>query len=201
MDKILKCKLNLPPYLTPDARDLIRKLLRRQVPLRLGSGADDADPIKRHPFFRHVSWAEVLEQKVEPPIKPMLTSEDDASLFDSRFTKQTPIDSPDDSLLSESANQIFLGFTYIAPSILEEMHKPHNMHMKPRSPRKSTVSPKKNNLSSNTLTTRVEQMDCGHVNGSSSLLNKNFPRSPSISVRKVYCLFFCSNHLIMFLLF
>lgn len=27
IDKILKCKLNLPPYLTPDARDLIKKVL------------------------------------------------------------------------------------------------------------------------------------------------------------------------------
>ncbi len=29
------------------------------------------------------------------------------SLFDSRFTKQPPVDSPDDSKLSESANLIF----------------------------------------------------------------------------------------------
>lgn len=26
IDKILKCKLNLPPYLTPDARELIKKV-------------------------------------------------------------------------------------------------------------------------------------------------------------------------------
>lgn len=28
IDKILKCKLNLPPYLTPDARELIKKVVR-----------------------------------------------------------------------------------------------------------------------------------------------------------------------------
>lgn len=28
IDKILKCKLNLPPYLTIDARDLIKKVLK-----------------------------------------------------------------------------------------------------------------------------------------------------------------------------
>ena len=32
----------------------------------------------------------------------------DVSQFDSKFTKQTPIDSPDDSMLSESVNQVFL---------------------------------------------------------------------------------------------
>lgn len=35
-------------------------------------------------------------------------SADDVSQFDSKFTSQTPVDSPDDSALSESANQIFL---------------------------------------------------------------------------------------------
>ena len=33
--------------------------------------------------------------------------EDDTSQFDSKFTKQTPVDSPDDTMLSESMNQVF----------------------------------------------------------------------------------------------
>lgn len=35
------------------------------------------------------------------------TSDDDVSQFDTRFTLQTPIDSPDESTLSESANLMF----------------------------------------------------------------------------------------------
>lgn len=35
-------------------------------------------------------------------------SAEDVSQFDSKFTSQTPVDSPDDSTLSESANQAFL---------------------------------------------------------------------------------------------
>lgn len=35
-------------------------------------------------------------------------SADDVSQFDSKFTSQTPVDSPDDSTLSESANRVFL---------------------------------------------------------------------------------------------
>ena len=34
-------------------------------------------------------------------------SEDDVSQFDTKFTKQVPVDSPDESTLSESANLIF----------------------------------------------------------------------------------------------
>ncbi|RWS17518.1 ribosomal protein S6 kinase beta-1-like protein [Dinothrombium tinctorium] len=160
IEKILKCKLTLPPYLTPDARDLLRKLLKRQVNFRLGAGPDDAEPIKRHSFFRHLNWHDVLNKKVEPPIKPVLKSEDDVSLFDSRFTKLTPIDSPDDSLLSESANELFLGFTYVAPSVLEEMHKPSVV--KPRSPRKITHSSFKSGSSLSHLSESIEQMDCGN---------------------------------------
>ncbi|XP_063574728.1 serine/threonine-protein kinase Nek4-like isoform X5 [Pongo abelii] len=87
IDNILKCKLNLPPYLTQEARGLLKKA---------------------HPFFRHINWEKLLAQKVEPPFKPLLQSEEDVSQFDSKFTRQTPVDSPDDAALSESANQVFL---------------------------------------------------------------------------------------------
>ncbi|CAG0882404.1 unnamed protein product [Darwinula stevensoni] len=94
IEKILKGKLNLPPYLTPDARDLVRRLLK--------------------------------------------TSDDDVSQFDTKFTKMTPFDSPDDTTLSNSMNQVFQGFTYVAPSVLEEMshHLSHPHIVRARSPRK-----------------------------------------------------------------
>jgi len=122
IEKILRGKLNLPPYLTPDARDLIRRFLKRQVSQRLGSGPTDADSIKVHPFFKHINWADVINRRLTPPFEPTLTSDDDVSQFDANFTKQTPIDSPCDSTsLSESVNMVFQGFTYVAPSVLEEM--------------------------------------------------------------------------------
>ena len=35
------------------------------------------------------------------------TSDEDTSQFDTKFTRQTPVDSPDDSVLSDSINQVF----------------------------------------------------------------------------------------------
>lgn len=35
-------------------------------------------------------------------------NEEDVSQFDTKFTRQTPVDSPDDTVLSESANQVFV---------------------------------------------------------------------------------------------
>uniref|UniRef100_A0A8D8VED7 Ribosomal protein S6 kinase n=1 Tax=Cacopsylla melanoneura TaxID=428564 RepID=A0A8D8VED7_9HEMI len=138
IEKILRGKLILPPYLTPDARELIRKLLKRQVGQRLGSTPNDGEAVRVHPFFRSINWGDVLSRKLEPPFKPSLTGEDDVSQFDTKFTRQTPVDSPDESLLSESANLVFQGFTYVAPSVLEEMHHDKPRIVKARSPRKET---------------------------------------------------------------
>uniref|UniRef100_A0A0L8H6M9 Protein kinase domain-containing protein n=1 Tax=Octopus bimaculoides TaxID=37653 RepID=A0A0L8H6M9_OCTBM len=46
IEKILKCKLNFPPYLTNEARNLIKKLLKKNPEERLGGGKDDSRPIK-----------------------------------------------------------------------------------------------------------------------------------------------------------
>ncbi|KAK7087781.1 ribosomal protein S6 kinase beta-1-like isoform X2 [Littorina saxatilis] len=134
IDKILKGKLNLPPYLTNEARSLIKKLLRKNPGERLGGGPDDGTPIKGHSFFRHVNWDIHSMRKAEPPFRPNVTSDEDTSQFDTKFTRQTPVDSPDDSVLSDSINQVFQGFTYVAPSVMEDMN--NSMWVEPRSPRK-----------------------------------------------------------------
>lgn len=72
IETILKGKLNLPAYLTPDARDLIRRLMKRQVSQRLGSGPSDGLEVRSHPFFKNVNWKDVFERRLEPPIKPVL---------------------------------------------------------------------------------------------------------------------------------
>ncbi|XP_039696632.1 ribosomal protein S6 kinase beta-2 isoform X3 [Pteropus medius] len=115
MDKIIKGKLVLPPYLTPDARDLVKKFLKRNPSQRIGGGPGDAADVQ---------------------------SEDDVSQFDTRFTRQTPVDSPDDTALSESANQAFLGFTYVAPSVLDSIREGFNFQPKLRSPRRLNSSPR-----------------------------------------------------------
>ncbi|XP_058466672.1 ribosomal protein S6 kinase beta-2 isoform X2 [Malaya genurostris] len=135
IDAILKGKLNIPAYLATDSRDLIRRLMKRQVSQRLGSGPTDGQAVRVHSFFKNVNWDDVLARRLDPPIKPVLRSEDDVSQFDTKFTKQIPVDSPDDSTLSESANLIFQGFTYVAPSVLEEMQQPRVVTA--RSPRRT----------------------------------------------------------------
>ncbi|XP_021952374.1 ribosomal protein S6 kinase beta-1 isoform X1 [Folsomia candida] len=123
-DKILKAKLLLPTHLTRDAQDLIRRLLKRQPNQRLGYGPMDGVAIRNHKFFKNCDWDDVLARRVDPPYKPPLASDDDVSHFDTKFTGQPAVDSPDDTKLSESANMIFQGFTYVAPSVLEDFAMP-----------------------------------------------------------------------------
>ena len=101
----------MPPYLSAEAKDLIKRLLKRHVDTRLGAGPGDSEEIKQHIFFRHHihDWAQVYRRevflyseslidkyyfKLEPPYKPNIVSEEDTSLFDTKFTKMTPVDSP-----------------------------------------------------------------------------------------------------------
>ncbi|CAF1010878.1 unnamed protein product [Rotaria magnacalcarata] len=204
MDKIIKAKLILPAYLTIDARELIRNLLRRQVSHRLGSGPEDAETIKSHPFFGHLNWNEVHAKRYEPPYKPTLKSEDDVSQFDTKFTKQTPVDSPDDNMLSESANQVFLGFTYVAPSIIEEMSRLDFTNIGHRSPRKvfppellshalHLKIPESNTINDQSSAAAIESKDIADNSLSrtvrSSTLNRcqsNKSKSPGNIFRKIF---------------
>lgn len=76
--------------------------------LRFTSIGSFFSSLQRHPFFQHLNWNDVYQKRYDPPYKPILKGEDDVSQFDTKFTKQTPVDSPDDHMLSESANQVFI---------------------------------------------------------------------------------------------
>ena len=51
------------------------KLLLRDPLRRLGSGEDDAEAIKRHPFFRDVNFDDVYNKRIPPPYKPTIVSD------------------------------------------------------------------------------------------------------------------------------
>ncbi|PIC42873.1 hypothetical protein B9Z55_009809 [Caenorhabditis nigoni] len=127
IDKILKGRLTLPAYLSNEARDLIKKLLKRHVDTRLGAGISDAEEIKAHPFFQKTDWNLVYQRRLEAPFKPEIENDEDVSLFDTRFTKMTPVDSPCETNFSLNGDNPFVGFTYVAPSVLEMMNKGHGI--------------------------------------------------------------------------
>jgi len=111
-ERVLRGKLQLKNYLTPNAKDIIKRLLNRCVEKRLGAGERDALAVKEHRFFTGVKWAEVLGRRVEPPFLPQLKGEDDVSHFDDEFTSKPAIDSPPGVVPSPSVDEAFLGFSF-----------------------------------------------------------------------------------------
>ncbi len=72
-DNIKRGPLQVPRDMPQDALDLIVKLLNRDPRTRLGSGPEDAEEIKRHPFFSGINWDDVRTRKLKlprPRVKP-----------------------------------------------------------------------------------------------------------------------------------
>lgn len=77
---ILNRQIPWPDDVSPEARDLIDKLMAVNPSERLGhNGADD---IKRHPFFKGINWTTVRTQK--PIFVPKPDNAQDTSYFDAR---------------------------------------------------------------------------------------------------------------------
>lgn len=100
---ILDCKIdwpNLSPeeekeFCSPEAKDLIKKLLNLNIDERLGSNG--ADEIKKHPFFRGVKWDTLFKE--EATFIPNLEDPESTDYFDSRGADalQFPKDDSDNS--------------------------------------------------------------------------------------------------------
>ncbi|KAG0038270.1 serine/threonine protein kinase psk1 [Podila clonocystis] len=94
MDAIMNKKLNLPYYLSSDAKDLLGKLLKRTPSARLGSGPKGIENIKNHRFFRKIDWKLLALRELEPPIIPFLSDPESVENFNSEFTGLPVVESP-----------------------------------------------------------------------------------------------------------
>jgi len=61
--------LKMPTFLSPQAKDLIQRLLKRKPFERLGAGPFGAKEVKQHHFFEGLDWDDVLQKKTYPPFK------------------------------------------------------------------------------------------------------------------------------------
>ena len=123
-EKILKAKLVLPYFLSPDAKDLLTRLLRKEPRKRLGSNMPkDMQAIKDHRFFRKIDWKKLDNRELEAPIKPMITDPELAENFSTDFTDlalspvlPTPWDLPS----TDKENDPFGGFSFVGSRSLLE---------------------------------------------------------------------------------
>uniref|UniRef100_A0AAZ3Q5N5 Ribosomal protein S6 kinase n=1 Tax=Oncorhynchus tshawytscha TaxID=74940 RepID=A0AAZ3Q5N5_ONCTS len=119
MNMILKAKLGMPQFLSPEAQSLLRNLFKRNPTNRLGAGPDGVEEIKRHHFYCTVDWNKLFRRELHPPFKPATGRPDDTFYFDPEFTAKTPKDSPGVPP-SANAHQLFRGFSFVAITTEEE---------------------------------------------------------------------------------
>ncbi|XP_060090036.1 ribosomal protein S6 kinase alpha-3 isoform X2 [Heteronotia binoei] len=113
MTMILKAKLGMPQFLSPEAQSLLRMLFKRNPANRLGAGPDGVEEIKRHHFFSTIDWNKLYRREINPPFKPATGRPEDTFYFDPEFTAKTPKDSPGIPP-SANAHQLFRGFSFVA---------------------------------------------------------------------------------------
>ena len=118
--EIMKAKLKLPYFLSPDAKDLLTRLLRKEPSKRLGVKKDDIATIKKHRFFRKIDWKKLETRELEPPIRPLITNPELAENFDTSFTERPVSNVNHRRKRTLSTSDPFGGFSFVAPSSLLE---------------------------------------------------------------------------------
>ncbi|KAH6610461.1 serine threonine- kinase sck1 [Trichoderma cornu-damae] len=106
--------------LSQEGRNFVKGLLNRNPKHRLGA-TDDAEELKRHPFFNDIDWNLLAKKLITPPFKPKLKSATDVSYFDPEFT--TALDQ--NGSLNERAAALARGYaasTPLSPSVQANFH-------------------------------------------------------------------------------
>jgi RAC serine/threonine-protein kinase len=114
---ILKEEIRLPANLSPDAKDILSKLLIKDPKYRLGGGENDGREIMEHPFFASMDWKKLYNRELKPPFIPRIAKEDDVSNFDPVFTSEAAIVTPPDQhpIVSEAEKEaVFSDFSSVA---------------------------------------------------------------------------------------
>ncbi|KAK1473374.1 hypothetical protein CCUS01_17158 [Colletotrichum cuscutae] len=114
---IVKQKLVMPYFLSPDAKDLLTRLLKKDPKKRLGANMPkDLQIMKGHRFFRKIDWKKLEAREVEPPIQPMITDPELAENFAPEFTdlSLSPVITAKDpwSAMSAKEDDPFGGFSF-----------------------------------------------------------------------------------------
>jgi serum/glucocorticoid-regulated kinase 2 len=91
-NKIQHGVLRFPPFLSDECKSIIVALLNRDPKKRLGS-SDDVEDLKKHPFFKTISWEDMLEKNIDVAFKPVVKDSATTINFDKTFTNEIVVDS------------------------------------------------------------------------------------------------------------
>ncbi|KAF7722694.1 Serine/threonine kinase [Apophysomyces ossiformis] len=124
-EAVLEDEILYPINMSRHSVSICQKLLERTPSRRLGSGKADGLEVRAHPFFSGVNWEDMLAKKVTPPFLPTVNSRADTSNFDEEFTREIPILTPVNAMLTQLEQREFAGFSYVADWAMGEPTTSH----------------------------------------------------------------------------
>ncbi|KAB8210002.1 kinase-like domain-containing protein [Aspergillus parasiticus] len=82
-ENILRGRVKYPPYLHPDAVDLLSQLITADLTKRLGNLHGGPEDVKNHPWFAEVTWDRLARKDIDAPyVPPIRGGQGDASQYD-----------------------------------------------------------------------------------------------------------------------
>jgi len=81
-EKILQGKIEFPRFLDTSAKDLIKKLLKKDKTKRIGCLKNGVDDIKNHKWFKGVDWKILSGRSIPTPIPVQVKSSGDSRYFE-----------------------------------------------------------------------------------------------------------------------
>lgn len=118
MKRILNAKLQRPKFCSKNAWSLLRGLLTRDPSHRLGARC--TNEIKNHNFFWGIDWGKLDKREMVSPFKPNNVDSKLTANFEKRYTDLPPVDSPCGTPDCPGVLGAFQGYSYQAPSPLEQ---------------------------------------------------------------------------------
>lgn len=88
-ENILRGKVKYPPYIHPDAQDLLQRLITPDLTKRLGNLHGGSKDVKNHAWFAEVTWDRLGKKDIDAPyVPPVQGGVGDASQFD-KYPEET----------------------------------------------------------------------------------------------------------------
>lgn len=107
---IKKPNVTYPEDISQESIDFFKRIFNPNPKKRLG--ANGAEEIKKHIFFKNVNWDDILNMKVKPPFMPRITRPDETRYIHSEFLEEHPIDSMKTYESLNSKDDKFLGNSF-----------------------------------------------------------------------------------------
>ncbi|KAK9244752.1 hypothetical protein V1506DRAFT_295384 [Lipomyces tetrasporus] len=110
---ILRDEPLYPIHMARNSVSILQQLLTRDPWQRLGAGINDAKDVMAHPYFSNINWNDIYHRRVQPPFIPTIDSPTDTRNFDQEFTREVPVLTPVNTVLTKADQEQFRGFSYM----------------------------------------------------------------------------------------